>query len=289
MAGGAGYFWAGVALRVDGMRNGLKIAIRAMGGSALFLIVYFNPPFRDSTVLSARIHLKRICGQDVLRAANPLTVGPVCTIQGEIRGLVEPGSELCIDVNRDGEQSSPTCSPVAAGPFSIGGVVIREAGSPIATSAVVSAVLSESGEALEATAQPAAIPVVTPAPEARVDHISAAGGFTVSGTAAGLLDGDQLAIRVEDAEKTQTGAAYLYPENPGAQWTAHDRGDAKVPSAHAYRLTLFVGPRSESARSFRTLPERFREIGKPSIVKTDEVAEVSTPTTKKTPLSGGTR
>jgi hypothetical protein len=244
-----------------------RLVIQATNGCALFLLVYYDPPFREGMAAAGpKIYLQRICGREVMRAAKPVMVEAVCAIEGEVQGRIDHESELCIEVTRKDEQSEQTCSTAGGGPFSVGGVAIRQRGSSASTDAEISAVLIEGDEVVAATT-PAAVPVIVPAPDVRVSSVSLNGGFTVEGTEVNLLPDEQLAVRVEDPENIHSGAAYLYADNQGASWTAHDRGDALISRSNAYRLTLFIGPSSTPLKSFRTLPDRFREIAAPAVVK----------------------
>jgi len=198
---------------------------------------------------------------------KPVMADAVCAVEGEVLGQIDPEAELCIEVIRAGEEPNRTCLPAVNGRFSVSDVAIREAGFAGSTDAEISAVLIQDDEVADAIGAPAAVPVVVAAPDVRVSSVSVNGGFTVQGTAVNLLPDEQLAVRVEDAKNMHNGVAYLYADNQGGGWTAHDRGDALIAPSDAYRLTLFVGPSGQPLKSFRTLPERFREIAAPSFVR----------------------
>jgi len=271
VSGSAGCVWGDVVLRISGtVRGGLKVAIDATGGSALFILCYFNPIFKPVPPPPApQVIVRRVCGQTA-GVGQILPVEPMCTIEGEIRGVLEADSQICISVtSRTDDLPEPPkaeCQPAAPGGWTFGNVAIRVVGALGVTNAEVSATLANSAALPDSTpssalVSSAVVPLMVPAPLVRIETVSKDAGFTVRGTADGLLDEEQVVVRVEESGSGRHAASWLYGEKRGRDWVAQDSLDEPIGPTDVYLVATLIGPRSATPRSAHKPPDGFRAVG----------------------------
>jgi hypothetical protein len=268
-SGTAGFVWGNVLLHATGkLPGGVKFTIEAFGGSAIFLILTFVHPLfpSETSYQTPHVMLQRICGLPTTEG-GVLAVGPACSVEGEVRGPIEPDTRLCVTVARHdaglAEPPEATCVDVLEGRWSISRVVMREVGDPDATRAEVMAGLVAVDGTSDPTGLSSPVSIEVRAPEVLIEAVSEESGFRISGTAERMLQEEQVAVLVEGIGGERPTASILYSESNGHNWVARDHTDAAIAPARRYTLTCYIGPKAAVHRPFHAVPDGFHALGEP--------------------------
>lgn len=254
-AGGfSAHFWGGSVEYRFGMRGRI---LRAVGGVAVFMILYLNPAF-DTRAEEGSVTIEKICGVE----ASSNVLGRVsCTAEGTAKGL-NPSAEICAELTPEVSSDTERCTLPSGGWWHLGPFELRGPEEITARTVEFRAVARDS-RGLHRSLAEAAVVIHVPTPKVSISSISKAPSLCVFGTATDVRADERLVI---EATPITGGAGtwYMTADLTAGNWSACDRPDVRVPSADRYRIAVWLGVGSLE-RSLLRMPPGYLRLSEETV------------------------
>jgi hypothetical protein len=233
-AGGfSAYFMGGVLEYRIRRRN---YTLRAIGGVAVFLLLYLNPPFVPRDTSRPEISVARVCGAAAGSGVVPGFV--TCEVEGSIRGLTS-AAEICAEFNPKVSLDADTiCTVPSAGFWHLGPFELRASGQT-REATVELHVVARDVRRLHRKLAVTITSIRVPAPVATISSFQVS-PFCLVGNVANIRNDERIVAEATPLAP-QGGTWFLPVDLTANKWSACDRPDYRVPGAPKYRIVLWLG------------------------------------------------